>query len=370
MLVPSGPPRVVVLLQDLEFGGTQRYALSLLDHMDRGLFAPQVWVLRGGTEMLPMAHEAGVEVRWLSHCGRVSPMAILRLTHALLRERPDILYTLTVVPNIWGRLMGRLARVPVIVSGYRNLLPKQHERWLWRLSDRIICNAWALKETMTHRFGVEPSRVAVIPNGVDTTFFLPAPEKRAAEPTVVTVGRLVWEKDPLSLVEAFALAAGRLPQARFVMVGKGPLTGKVEERIRSRGLEERVTLTPCASDVREILQQAWAFALGSVSEGVPNAILEAMSTGLPVVATRVGGIPELVQDGETGILVRPHDPAGLASALVALLQDAPRRQAMGVRARQRALAHHSLEAMTRSTERVIMEALDRGRGHVPPRHRS
>jgi glycosyltransferase involved in cell wall biosynthesis len=311
--------------------------------------------------MVPLARETGFPMTWMSQDSWVTPRALFRLMKRLIRERPHILYTLTVVPNIWGRLFGRLAGVPAVVSGYREFLPQQHEKWLWRLSDRIICNAGALKEAMTHRFGVQPDRVAVIPNGVDGAFFGPAPGKKAPEPTVVTVGRLVWEKDPLNLVEAFERVGRQIPQARLLMIGKGPLRGKVEGMIRSKGLEGRVTLLPSATDVRDPLQRAWTFAMGSAAEGCPNAILEAMSSGLPVVATRVGGIPDLVQDGETGLLVRPHDPQGLAEAMISLLQDAPRRQAMGERARERALTHHSLEAMARDTERVITEALDRGR---------
>jgi glycosyltransferase involved in cell wall biosynthesis len=351
------PIRIAVLLQDLEFGGTQRYAIHLLKFMDREVFSPELWVLRKGDDMISLAAETGVRIVHLSRSSWVSPWALARLAWKLLRLRPDVLYTLTVVPNIWGRIFGRLARVPVIISGYRSLFPKQHERWLWRLANRIICNAGTLKEVMVQRYSVHPDRIAVIPNAVDSAAFQSGRNARAPEPTVLYVGRLVKEKDPLNLVDAFRIVAEKVPNARFRMIGNGPLRPEVEARIRASSLDSRVELLPGTSSLMPQLARAWVFALASVMEASPNVILEAMSMGLPVVATRVGGIPELIQDGCTGMLVKPRDPEDLAAALVAVLTDEPKRLAMGEMARQRVLENHTLETMVRRTEQVVMEAL-------------
>ncbi|MCF6290727.1 MAG: glycosyltransferase [Desulfobacterales bacterium] len=353
----SNPCRLVVLLQDLEFGGTQRYALHLLKHLDRNLFSPELWILRGGDDMLPLARETNVRIIHLSRSARVGPFALVHLFCRLLLTRPRILYTLTVVPNIWGRIMGTLVRVPAIVSGYRNLLPRQHEKWLWRLSKRTICNAEILRKIMTRRFSVPPDRIAVIPNAVDPDIFHPVSAPVDAPPTVLFVGRLVTDKDPLNLLAGFDLVQKKIPTARLLILGNGPLKKNLQRAISSRGLSSRVKLIAGTADIRPFLKQATVFTLPAVTgEGSPNVIIEAMATGLPVVATPIGGIPELVDEGRTGLLVKPNDPQALADALSRLLMDQHLRVEMGRRARERVLAHHSLNSMVRRTEAVFLEA--------------
>lgn len=350
------PITIAILLQDLEFGGTQQYAIRLLMRLDRTMFLPELWVLRGGDDMTALAAEAGINVVWFSKAKQVTMLALARLAWRLLRRRPQILYTLTVVPNIWGRVFGALACVPVVVSGYRSLMPRQQERFLWRLSDKIICNAEALKKIMIRQFAVAPARIAVIPNAVDADWFRPEPTAKDPQPTVVFVGRLVAEKDPLNLLEAFRLAALRLPQARFEIIGNGPFKPEMETRIRVCSLESRIKLLPATADIRPALRKAWVFALSSTSEASPNVIIEAMAMGLPVVATRVGGIPELVADGATGLLVEPRNPANLAEAIITLLTDEARRCSMGENSREIILARHSIQTMVSQTERELLAA--------------
>lgn len=357
------PVKLVVLVQDLEFGGTQRYAIHLLSHLDRALFDPELWVFRHGPDMIPLAHEAGIKTVLLSGSSWVSPRSIVNLFRKLLSSRPQILYTLTATPNIWGRIFGRMMRVPAVVSGYRSLLPGQHEQWLWPLANRIICNAEALRDVMTSRFSVAPNRIAVVPNAVDTDYFSPADRCEAAVPTVLYAGRLVNDKDPLNLLEGFRLAAERIPAARLEIMGNGPLAAEVERRVAAHRLGSNVRVHPAEKDIRPALNRAWVFALGSAQEASPNVIIEAMANGLPVVATHVGGIPELVAHGSTGLLVPPHDPEALADALVELLTDRERRRVMGIEGRNRVLANHTMDRMVRHTERVLMDAFEEAASH-------
>lgn len=355
--MPSTEPiRLTVLLQDLEFGGTQRYAIHLLKRINRELFTPELWVLRGGSDMLPAAQATGVNIVHLSRSSWVGPRALTNLARRLCSHRPHILYTLTVVPNIWGRIFGGITRVPVVVSGYRSLFPNQRERWLWSLSDRIICNAHALKEIMIQRYRVPAERIAVVPNAVDTDYFQPGPGPDPSHPTVLSIGRLVDDKDPLNLLEGFRLAAEQLPRAQFAIMGNGALKSELEARIVAHFLDARIRLLPGVPDVRPVMRGAAVFVLASVREASPNVIIEAMAMGLPVVATRVGGIPELVVDGKTGFLVEPGDPKGLADAVITVLADEDRRIEMGRVGRQRAEKFHSLEYMVTETERVFLEA--------------
>ncbi len=357
------PIRLVVLLEDLEFGGTQRYATQLSKGLDRTWFAPEVWVLRGGDDLMAAMRATGVEVVRLSETKKVGPMALLRLALRLWRDRPDLVYTLTVIPNIWGRTFAGLLRIPV-VSGYRSLLPRQHEWLLHRFSARIIANAAVLKDIMTQRMGVEPGRVTVIANGVNGDHFSPDESARAQSPLVVCVARLVGDKDIPTLLEAFRLVQAEIPDARLEIIGNGP--GEVPPA-------PHVRFVPGTQDIRPHLRRAWAFALSSRSEASPNVILEAMASGLPVVAPRVGGIPELVDDQRTGLLVASGDAQAMSRALITLLRDGELRQAMGRAGRARVLAEFGIPRMVRETETVLRDVAQRGTtwttaedGTIPP----
>jgi glycosyltransferase involved in cell wall biosynthesis/acetyl esterase/lipase len=362
-MTPSRPIRLVILLEDLEFGGTQRYATRLLKHLDRTWFAPEVWVLRGGDDLAAAMRAAGVDIVRFSEGKKVGPRALARLAVRLWRDRPDLLYTLTVIPNVWGRVFAGLLRIPV-VSGYRSLLPRQHDRLLRRFSARIIANAAVLKDIMTQRLGIEPDRVAVIPNGVDGEYFSPDEASRSKIPLVVCVARLVGEKDIPTLLEAFRLVRAEIPAARLEIIGNGPGATTAAPNVR---------FSPGMDDIRPYLRRAWVFALSSRSEASPNVILEAMASGLPVVAPRVGGIPELVEDKRTGLLVPPDDPKALSRALTTVLSDGELQQAMGKAGRERALAGFGVTRMVHETETVLREVAQRGTtwtatvdGSIPP----
>ncbi len=353
----NGPVKIVVLLQDLDFGGTQRYAINLLKHLDRQLFSPELWLLRGGLDMAPLAQATGVKIRWLSKSSWVGPESLFNLLRKLRKEKPDVLYTLTVVPNIWGNLFGRAAGVPGIVSGARNGTVRFMERFTYRLSTRIICNSQGDRDTLVEELSLDPDRITIIHNAVDTDHFSPDLSEMDEHPTAVFVGRLVEQKDPLGLLEAFRAVTLQVPDARLIMIGNGHLKEPSEEFVRTHGLEKNVTMLPGTRDIREQLRGDRIFVLPSRYEGSPNVIIESMSMGLPVVATAVGGVPGLVVDGETGFLVDPSDPNMLVDCLSRLYSDSGLRREMGNKARERVLEFHSIANMARSTERVLLEAL-------------
>jgi len=351
-----------VLLQDLEFGGTQRYALELLRGLDRTLFTPEMWVLNAGDDLLSEALKLGLPITRVSQRPPGSFLALPPLFRQIARARPDILYTLTVVPNLWGRMFGRLLGVPAIAAGFRELRPRQWEPLLWRLTDRLICNAEMLRERVVGELGVPRERVAVIPNCVDTERFQPRQEAAPGPPGVVSVARLVRDKSPLDMVEAFAIARKSIPSARLALVGDGPLRAQTQARIDALGLSDCARIVTGCGEVRPHLAAASVFALASRREGSPNAVLEAMACGLPVVVSRTGGLPDLVEDGVTGLLARPEDPQELGAALVRLLSDEALRQGMGQAGRKRAMLRHSPGTMCRATEGVLLEAWGRRRG--------
>lgn len=355
----SRPVTVAMLLQNLEYGGTQRYVVNLVSRLDRRLIQPEVWVLEGIKDMAPLIEAAGVPIVWLSQTAGVTPASLWRLLTRLLRCPPDVLYTLTTVPNIWGRIFGRLTGVPAIISSCRTWVPRQLERFLWPFSHRLICNSAVLKESMIKRFGVAPERVVVIPNGVDTEYFQPAWNLRAPEPTILYLGRLHPAKDPLTMLKAFRIVIQCRPEARLDLVGYGPLQDQVASFLATNGLRQKVNCTPGTEDVRSFLARAWVLALPSAWEGSPNVVLEAMAMGVPVVATKVAGVPELVDDSRTGLLVPPRQPEALARSLLEVLDHDDRRRAMGQAAKEAIQTKHDLNLTVRQTAEVILDVAQR-----------
>lgn len=223
--------------------------------------------------------------------------------------------------------------------------------------------------------GVRPERVAQIYNGVDTLRFQPAPEGRSplggapfgdGEKWVVgTVGRLDSVKDQLLLVRAFALSLEISPPARehlrLVIAGDGPMRARIEEAVGELGLKDLVWLAGTRDDVPELLRGFDAFVLPSQAEGISNTVLEAMASALPVLATRVGGNVELVEDGVTGRLVPARDPRALAQALLEDYNDRPAARARGKAAQSAVRRRFSLESMVGAYDELYTRLLSRAR---------
>jgi sugar transferase (PEP-CTERM/EpsH1 system associated) len=242
------------------------------------------------------------------------------------------------------------------------------------LVHRFVALSKHQERYLAERVGIAPRRITQIYNGVDVERFRPrdaattsaATPNDASRPFVIgTVGRMQEVKDPLNLVEAFLhLRRARpdlAPRVRLVLVGEGSLRGAVAERLREGGAQDAARLAGAREDVAEQLRALDLFALPSKAEGISNTILEAMATGLPVVATRVGGNPELVLEGATGLLVPPSDPASLAGALARYAENPALAAAHGAAGRERAVAEFSLDRMVARYAALYDEGARRGR---------
>ena len=354
------PARVVFLLQDLKFGGTQRQTLELTRRLDPARFRPEIWLMAAGDDLVPPAQASGLPLTWLSRQEQVGPRSLLNLWRRLRRGGLDLLVLLTVVPNIWGRIMGRLARVSIILGNCRGggSPGRQGERWLWPLADHIICNSAALKRVLTGRCGVPEARLSVILNGVDSDYFRPSPDAGRASPAVaLSVARMVPDKDPANLIKAFARVAAAFPQAQVWLVGEGPLLPAIRQMAQESLPRDSFRFLAPQVDLRPLFRQAGLLVLSSRTEALPNVVLEAMAAGLPVAATAVGDVPEMVRPARTGWLAPPGDPAALAAAMGRLLENPADRQAFGLAARRRVRQEFSLDAMVRRHEEVFQDLL-------------
>ena len=359
-------------IDHLAMGGAERALVQLATRVDPARFRTSVACFDQsafGDELA--AHQCRVH---LLHKRRAFDLALLlALVRLLRRERVALLHCHDLQSATYGCLAGLVARVPTLYTvqgavAYSMPRARRLFPWLGRLHRRIVFVARYLQETAVAGYGIRPHRTAVIPNAADVAALRPRPRDPAiarsigigpADPVVGTVGNLRPVKDHATLVRAFALVAQRIPNAKLLVVGEGDQRPALEALVGELGLQRAVQLLGTRGDVPDLLPQFDVFAVSSKSEGLSLAIVEAMACELPVVATRVGGNPDTVVDGETGVLVPPGDEAALAQALVELLQDPGRRRRLGSAGRRRAEAEFSLSSMVERYEALYASILER-----------
>lgn len=306
-------------------------------------------------------------------------------SQALRALRPAVVHTRNLaalemqLPAWWGgvgvRVHGEHGRDADDLEG----LSRKH-RWMRRafrpFVQRYVALSGDLAQYLTDRVGVPADRVARICNGVDTERFQPAVHREPIDGSpfndprlfvLGTVGRMATVKAQTDLVDAFVSAVQAQPhwrdQVRLVLVGDGPLRAECARRLAAAGLSEAAWLPGERGDIPALMRGFDAFVLPSWAEGISNTILEAMATGLPVVATRVGGSAELVDEGHTGLLVPPAQPVALASALAELVADPAKARRMGVLGRERALRQFSLDAMVNAYDSLYRGLLPQTPSH-------
>jgi len=366
--------KVLYLITELNIGGAEKALARLLAHMDRDRFVPSVACLYGGDG--PIGHEIralGIPVVDLEMTAKWRWDAFWRLYGLLRRERPTILHTWMFHANIPGRVLGRLAGVPIIVSGERTM--GMESRWRYGLNrmtdpltDRVVCVSQQVADFVANQVGIPQDKLVVIPNGIQLPDLQRLPDRRQAraklglpvdQVLVGTVARL----DPVKRLDVLLQALTALPDVHALLVGDGPERARLLALSERLDLTERVHMVGQQQDVWPWLRASDIFVLSSDWEGMPNALLEAMAVELPVVATAVGGTPEVVEDGVTGLLVPPRDPIALAKAIAQLLSDPDLRHHMGQAGRERVLQHFSVEHMVERTQDLYQQLLDaRGPG--------
>ena len=369
--------RVLFLTSHLEVGGIPVYTVTLAEALARRGHQPLV-VSAGGPLVGRLAAAGlphvttGLDVKSPLQPSALAALgAVLRL---IRRARPDVLHAQTRAAHVVAALAGRLTGVPVVTTAHgfydwhwwRRLLP------CW--GARVIAVSPAVQQLLIERYGVPVGNVALIPNGIagtppdparldgDTRRFrqlwgLPA----EGGPVIGTVARLTPEKGLDTLLDAFHHLRLVVPVARLLVVGDGPLKGELVRRAYALGEQDQIVFTGTVPDTAGPLSVMDLFVLPSSAEAFGLAIVEAMAMSRPVVASRVGGIPAVVEDGVTGLLVPPRDPEALARALQALLADPERRRAMGRAGRVRCDRLFTMDRVAREVETVYTEVVQEHR---------
>jgi glycosyltransferase involved in cell wall biosynthesis len=336
--------RVLFLIDELAItGGAEVFALGLATHLPADRFDRWLCSTRlADPGMRSTLLEAGVKHVHLDRRTKWDVHRFAPLPGLLRREKIEILHAHKFGSNVWGTLIGRAARVPIVLAHeqtwsyegdpLRRMLDGQ---LISRLATRFIAVSSSDAERMSSVEGVPPEKIVMIPNA-----YVPRPETPDADlraelglesstPLIGVVAILRPQKALDVLLKAHAQALDTVPDAHVVIAGDGPCRRELEQLCRELGTADRVHFLGLRHDIDPILRSIDVAVISSDYEGTPLVAFECMANRTPLVATAVGGLPDVIDDGETGVLVPPQDPEALANALAELLSDPERRQRLG-----------------------------------------
>ena len=375
------PVRLLNVMPTLMCGGTEGQMMTLCRSLDPKRFDLAFACLRRLGPFVKEIEEWPLPLTEYRFSSFLSAKALRRqLTFArdVARQRVDIVHAYSFYGNVFAVPPARLARTPVVIASIRDLglyltpLQKRVQRYACRLADCVIVNAEAVKTWLVGE-GYDAERIVVIHNGVNLARFTePAQPGRVRQefglppgvPVVAVASRLSRLKGLEQFLEAAAIVSRRSQDARFLVIGEAaphdqPYLGELKTLAARLGLGDRVVFTGLRSDVPTLIAGVDVAVMPSLNEALSNALLESMASGAPVVATRVGGTPEALVDGENGLLVPPGDSAALATAITRLLDTPEFAVHLGRAARQSIADRFSIERMTATTEDLYRRLLAR-----------
>jgi L-malate glycosyltransferase len=366
------PKRLLVVTDEMEVGGSQRQIVHLLTNLDRSEWQPELLYFRRPSFLLDTVKAAGVPV----HCIPKQRAIDLRFLHQLIgflrAGHFDLIHCFSLTAELWVSIAHRFARSGALIVSMRDmghgLSPRQWQikRALCRGADAIIANSQRAAERLEAELGGRRT-VDMVPNGIRA----PAPlgdarraEVRAALPiprrdavVVLFVGRLAAQKNVPLLLEVIAAFA---PAERPVLLlaGSGPLADELKAKAESLGLGGDAVFLGDRSDIGDVMQAVDLLVLPSHDEGLSNVVLEAMAGGCPVIASDVGGNPEVIVDGDSGVLFKAGDGAALEARLRELVADPVARARIGRAARERIANNYSIDALIARTDAIYRRVLD------------
>jgi sugar transferase (PEP-CTERM/EpsH1 system associated) len=381
---PDLRPVVVHVMHRFDTGGLENGVVNLVNHMPANAYRHVVLALTEVTDFRRRIQRSDVEFISLHKPPGQGLWQFPKLYQLFRQLRPAIVHSRNLAA-LEVQLPAWAAGVPVRIHGEHgrdvgdldgsNVSRQRIRRFYKPFVQHYMALSRDLADYLAHKVMVSPDRITQVYNGVDTTRFAPAPAgtqpiagcpfNPAEHWMVGTVGRMQTVKNQTLLAQSFVLALQSTPDLktclRLVMVGEGPLRAQAQAMLESAGMAHLAWLPGEREDVPDVMRGLHCFALPSLAEGISNTILEAMASGLPVIATHVGGNADLVTEGETGHIVPAADPQAMAQCLVRLASAPAHSLDIGQAARRRVIEHFSLQAMVATYQRVYDDQLCRVR---------
>ncbi len=370
----NGTTPILHFVNILGIGGAEGQFVERVRSTDFRRWQPLVAALKKAGPHLSEFQRLGLEPKEFPLAGSFAHPATLaamgRLAAWMRLQGVKLVHAQDFYTNLLAVPAARLAGAKVIVSRldlahWHGPRRRQALRWVTRLADRVQVNALAIKRQLIEEEGIAPDRIEVVLNGIDLDRFdrrqrqplaapLPVPDGARM---VTVVANLHPVKGQHDVVEGLAAIRDRFPDVHLLLVGEGERRAPIAARARELGMEERVHLVGHRTDIPAILARSEILISSSYAEGLSNSVIEGMAARLPVIATAVGGSPELIADGDRGLLVPPRAPARVADALERLLADGAMRERLGASARRFVEANLEIETMARHFDRLYEATL-------------
>lgn len=358
---------VIHLVEELTIGGLEKILTAIVLNLDKEKYNVSVWCLREGGFFADKLVNEGIDVKILHIYTSRNPLSIYKLYKLLKSHKFDIIHTHAYSAGTIGRISAFLAGIPVIISHNQNVYDYYNRyyhfvEWLLSLiTDGIICVSDEVKRFTNETQGIDSKRLLTIYNGIDSVY--PVSEKRTsglrkeldipADHSVMgTIAQFSKKKGLAYLIKSASILLEHRKDVNFLLVGEGSIMEELKKLCVNLKVEKNVIFAGERSDIPEILSLIDIFVLPSIREGLPLAVLEAMDCGKPIIATNVGGVPEIVKNGINGILVQPKDPEALYSAMKELLDDRGKMEKMGYEGKKICGKNFSSKAMVDRVEEL------------------
>jgi glycosyltransferase involved in cell wall biosynthesis len=373
---------LLYVFDNLEFGGGERVFAQIINRLSGERYKIMVACLPTGA-FIEKIEGNEVEVKSVDMRNRFNPGVILQLADLMKRENVDIVHSQGARADFFARIAAKLSGVSIVVStvpmpveGFdvnpiKKLIYIIFNRFSERFVDRFIVVSDSLEKIMIEKHGIESQRVVKIYNGIEKDEYCIADEEIAYKrsrfrkksdlgdnvPVIGVIGRLVWQKGFEYFIEAIPDVLRRFPKAMFLIVGEGELKDELKMKSKMLKLEDKIIFTGFRNDIKDVLASVDTFVMPSLMEGLPVVLLEAMAMMKPIVATKIEGIREVLENGLTGLLVSPKDPQVLSEAIVDLLIHKDKARQMGLAARKVVEERFGVDIMVQKVEGVYEELL-------------
>jgi glycosyltransferase involved in cell wall biosynthesis len=364
---------VLHLTETWNTGGAENVFISLVDNLDKTRYKSVVCLLRDGW-LKTQLDRRGVETLVLPQHQSFDFPWLYQLIKLLRRRSIDVMHTHEFAMNVYGSLLSRITGIPIVttVHGKNYYCEKLRRRLGYRFAARqsiMVAVSDDLKRFLTESVRIRSEYVRVVPNGIDLNRYAINDVDNtvrkelginAGRPVIGTVGNLFAVKGQIYLVKACQIVANTIPDFVLLVAGEGEELAVLREEARNLGIQENVKFLGFREDVPSLLQAIDVFVLPSLSEGLPLSVLEALALQKPVVASDVGGIPEVVEDGITGFLVPPKNPEALADKILLLLRNPQLAADFGKEGRKKVEEAFSLEHMIQEYQSLYEELFQHG----------
>jgi len=366
--------KLLYIIGDLGYGGAEKHLTHVLRELDKSKYQPFVACFRKKGQYLPEIEKLNIPVINLG-VGRIYNLKgiikIFSISSFINKNKINIVQSYLYGANFFGAISARIAGVPAITSN-RNVtsLLSKKQMLLHKAANKLATVITAVSEEVRRsdiEQGTPPDKIVTIYNGVEIQKAKISIDKVLAQKielgldpdcaVIGTVANLHLRKDHRNLLHAATRVVSIIPKVQFLLVGNGHLREELEKLTEDLNLKNKVIFAGHRSDVPELLSLMDIFVLPSLTEGMSNALLEAMAAELPCVATKVGGNPEVVQDGVTGFVVSPKDPESMAGAIIKLLQDKDLASKMGKSGQHEVMTNFTIDRMVSQLEQLYERLL-------------